>query len=191
MKNIKKMLCAAAIIAAFGMNAFAQQDNPTDDIKARAEVRVLINVTGAQDLEFQNVQVGEAKTVNTRDEVTAGTSSGDEKSGRFDITKGASTDVKVEFTTLPPSLAGPGEATLPINFDGEAFGRLSLTNDPEATGGIDFNPISAINTPNTGSTENFFGATAFSVFLGGTVTPEAEQVVGTYDADVTLTVSYN
>ncbi len=189
MKNIKKMLCAAAIIAAFGMNAFAQQDNPTDDIKARAEVRVLINVTGAQDLEFQNVQVGEAKTVNTRDEVTAGTSSGDEKSGRFDITKGASTDVKVEFTTLPPSLAGPGEATLPINFDGEAFGRLNLT--PILTGGIDFNPTSAINTPNDGGTVDFFNATAFSVFLGGTVTPEAEQVVGTYDADVTLTVSYN
>ena len=189
MKNIKNMLCAAAIIAAFGMNAFAQQDNPTDDIKARAEVRVLINVTGAQDLEFQNVQVGEAKTVNTRDEVTAGTSSGDEKSGRFDITKGASTDVKVEFTTLPPSLAGPGEATLPINFDGEAFGRLNLT--PILTGGIDFNPTSAINTPNDGGTVDFFNATAFSVFLGGTVTPEAEQVVGTYDADVTLTVSYN
>lgn len=184
-----KMLFAAMIIAACGMNAYAQNDDPSDDIKARAEVRVLISVSGEQDLEFQNVQVGEIKTVNTRDAVTAGTTSGNEKSGRFDITKGADTDVKVEFTTLPPSLAGPGEASLPISFDNESFGRLSLT--PILTGGFEFNPTSSINTSNDGGTSVFFNAISFSVFLGGTVTPGAEQAIGTYEEDVILTISYN
>lgn len=188
MKNITKIIFAAMIIAAFAMNAFAQNP-PSDEIKARAEVRVLINVTGAQDLEFRNVQVGEVKTVNTRDEVTAGNSSGNEKSGRFDITKAASTDVKVEFTALPPNLIGPDSATLPISFNDAEFGRLSLTVDSE--GGVTFNPTSAINTPNSGGTGVFFAATAFSVYLGGTVTTDPSQAVGTYEEDVTLTVSYN
>ena len=188
MKNIKNMLCAAAIIAAFGMNAHGQ-DNPSDHIKARAEVRAVLTVKGEQDMEFRSVMVNHPKTLNTRDEVTTGTSSGNEKSGRFDITKGADTDVQVEFTDLPLALVGPGSATLPISFDGGAFGRLSLTQI--LTGGIEFNPGSAIATPNSGETAAFFLASGFSVYLGGTVTPGAEQAIGTYEADVTLTVSYN
>lgn len=188
MKSYIKFLCAATIIAAFGMNAFAT--NPSGEIKAKAEVRTLIEVSGEVDLDFMNVQVGEVKTVNARDAVTVGTSSGDETSGRFEITKAGSTDVRVEFTTLPETLARVGGGgTLPISFNNDEFGRLSL--DVSTEGGVTFNPTSPIDTANNGSTQPFFNATTFSVYLGGTVTPGAEQPIGSYADDVILTVSYN
>ncbi len=181
-----KILFAALIIAAFGMNALAQD---TDDIKAKAIVAAEISVTEEVDLDFRNVVQNVVKTVDTRNAVTAGTATGDETSGQFHVEKGAYTDVNVEFTTLPATLAGPGEATLPISFDNAVFGRLSLTVSND--GGVEFNPTSDIDTDNDGTTAPFFDTASFRVYLGGSVTPAETQAPGDYEADVTLTVSYN
>jgi hypothetical protein len=100
------------------------------------------------------------------------------RSGQFRITAPVNTKVKVRLT-LPSQLAGPGGAQLPINFS---------SNDAIAVGGWsgatpdNFNPKATKNL-------QFTGGTIYNVFIGGTVSPAANQSQGSYAATITLTVT--
>jgi len=81
--------------------------------------------------------------------------------------------------TLPGQLAGPSGAQLPINFS---------SNDAIAIGGW---PGSTPDVFNPKATRNlqFTGGTIYNVFVGGTVSPAANQLPGSYAATITLTLT--
>ena len=128
-----------------------------------------ITVTPIRDLGFGSVIVGIPTTVGP---------SHPTRSGQFRITAPVNTKVQVRYT-LPSQLAGPAGDQLPIDFS---------SNDAVAVGGWSgatpdvFNPKSTRNL-------QFTGGTLYNVFIGGTVTPAANQRPGNYAATITLTVT--
>jgi len=155
------MLTAAALLTAGTVSA------QTASITAKANVFTPLVILGAQDLDFQNVFPGAAKTVGP-----AAASA-----GRFDITGQPSAPITLTFA-LPTSLNN-GAATLPI---GSWTGCRNSTNT--ATGCTTL-------TPSATATNATFGAAGtMFVFVGGTVTPGASQTAGVYTGSVQLTVAY-
>jgi hypothetical protein len=128
-----------------------------------------VTVTPIRDLAFGSVIVGIPSTVGP---------SHPTRSGQFRITAPVNTKVQVRFT-LPNQLAGPAGAQLPINFS---------SNDAMAVGGwagatpVIFNPKATRNL-------QFTGGTIYNLFIGGTVSPAANQRQGNYAATITLTVT--
>jgi hypothetical protein len=157
---------SAALVALMGLAASAGQAQSAN-INVTANVLQAMTVTGARPLDFGNVFPGVARSVG----VAAGTS------GRFDLTGQSSANVNVSFT-LPTNLTSGGN-NLPIN---AWTGYLNTTN--ATTGGAAF-------TPSVSATPTAFGATGnLFVFIGGTVTPAANQAAGNYTGTVTLTAAY-
>lgn len=136
-------------------------------ITAKANVFTPLVVTGAQDLDFQNVFPGAAKSVGIADA----------SAGRFDITGQANAPVTLTFS-LPANLTS-GTSTLPI---GSWTGCRNATNS--ATGCTTLTPSS------TATNASFGAAGTMFVFVGGTVTPSASQTAGVYTGSVQLTVAY-
>lgn len=156
----------SAFVAAFLSLASVAQAQSAN-INATATVFQAMTVTGARDLDFGNVFPGVAKAVG----VAAATS------GRFDLTGQASANVDLTFT-LPTDLAS-GANLLPI---GSWTGCTNGTNT--TTGCASFTPS---GTPTASS---FSGAGALFVWVGGTVTPAANQPAGSYTGTVTMTAAY-
>lgn len=153
----------AAILSLSAAGASAQSAN----INATATVFQALTVTGARDLDFGNVFPGVAKSIVVSDAT----------SGRFDLTGQASANVNVSFT-LPTNLTS-GANNLPI---GTWTGCTNATNT--TAGCTSFTP-SASATPTALS-----GAGALFVWVGGTVSPAANQAAGAYTGTVTLTAAY-
>ena len=159
------LLLAAAASLLFLPMAVHGQANAS--IEARAQVLTPLTVTPYQDLDFQNVIPGLSKTVLP----------GDVTGGRFDLTGSGSLEVQLDFGTLPTSLASGGD-NLPISFGASAAGYSTsltpgiMTFDPAVT--MDANLESG----------------AMSVWIGGTVSPAANQPAGLYTGNIMLTVSY-
>ncbi len=174
-----KILFAAVIIAGFATSAMAQQSD-NDNVAANAEVLAPIEVTGAENLEFEIVSPGIPKTVNLDGTAEGGTITENEQAARFDITAGNSANVTLSFTSIPGTLAN-GEESLPISYIA-AWGTAS---DYAET----FEPVNVTENQPTEATTSESGE--IYVFLGGTVTPDAAQAQGNYTADITLTVTYN
>jgi hypothetical protein len=128
-----------------------------------------VAVTPIRDLAFGAVIVGIPSTVGP---------SHPTRSGQFRITAPVNSKVQVRLT-LPGQLAGPAGAQLPINFS---------SNDGLAVGGW---PGSTPDNFNPKATKNlqFTGGTIYNVFIGGTVSPAANQPQGNYSATITLTVT--
>lgn len=128
-----------------------------------------ITVSPIRDLAFGPVIVGVPSTVGP---------SHPTRSGQFRITAPVNSKVQVRLT-LPSQLAGPAGAQLPISFG---------SNDAIAVGGW---PGSTPDTWNPKSTRNlqFTGGTIYNVFIGGTVSPAANQRTGNYAATITITVT--
>jgi hypothetical protein len=166
MRTISKVvlgLAAAALLVTVNANAQSQ----TGSVTASAVVQQPINVTGAVNLAFGNVFPGVSKTIT----VAAATA------GRFDVTGQASTPVLISFV-LPANLTS-GANNLPI---GTWTGHHNTVNAP--AGGTNFTPSAAT----TNST--FSGTGTLFVFVGATVTPATNQVAGTYNGTVQMTVTY-
>lgn len=156
----------SAFVAAFLSLASVAQAQSAN-INATATVFQAMTVTGARDLAFGNVFPGVAKAVG----VAAATS------GRFDLTGQASANVDLTFT-LPANLTS-GANNLPI---GTWTGCTNGTNT--TTGCTAFTPsASATSTA-------FSGAGALFVWVGGTVSPAANQAAGSYTGTVTMTAAY-
>ena len=138
-------------------------------LAAATSASAQISVSPIRDLAFGSVIVGVPSTVAP---------SHPTRSGQFRITAPVGTKVQVRLT-LPGQLAGPSGAQLPINFS---------SNDAMALGGW---PGSTPDVFNPKATRNlqFTGGTIYNVFIGGTVSPAANQGTGNYAATITLTVT--
>jgi hypothetical protein len=130
-----------------------------------------VTVTPIRDLAFGAVIVGVPSTVAPNHPT---------RSGQFQITAPAGTRVQVRLT-LPNQLNGPAGAQLPINFSnndamyvGTAPGSVPTTFNPKATRNLQF-----VGTP------------GYNVFVGGTVSPAANQRQGNYANTITITVNIN
>ena len=127
-------------------------------------------VQGVRDLDFGPVIRGIASSVPPSDPI---------RSGQFYFrTPAIGTNIRIQFT-LPTQLNGPSGATLPISFGTtDAIAKGTATSSVAAT----FNP----NTPVTFQMVTRRDA---NVWLGGRVTPAANQTVGSYTNTVIITVT--
>ena len=133
----------------------------------RATVLQAIALSPIQDLTFGNVFPGVSKTIPSQ--------SGN--GGRFQATGQPNANISLTLT-LPANLVS-GANLLPV---GSWTGRHNTTLTGAGSAPT-FTPSAGVNTT--------FSATGFRyVFLGGTVTPAANQAAGFYSAVATLTVAY-
>jgi len=130
-----------------------------------------VSVLGIRNLAFGPVIVGIPSSVAPSDPL---------RSGQFRITAPAGSRVRLDFD-IPTQLVGPGTARLPIKFAktdgmvvGNAPGSVPVALDPNLKANLKYDMGSS---------------TAANIFLGGTVTPAANQAPGGYVATITLTVT--
>jgi hypothetical protein len=130
-----------------------------------------ISVLGIRDLAFGPVITGIPSSVAPTEPL---------RSGQYRITAPAGARVRLDFT-LPKQLVGPGNARLPI-----AFGKTDALAVGNAPGSV---PVGLDPNPKANLKYDMGSSTAVNIFLGGTVTPAANQAPGGYVAAVTLTVT--
>ena len=128
-----------------------------------------VSVSPIRDLAFGPVIVGVPSAVGP---------SHPTRSGQFRITAPIGSRVQVRLT-LPGELAGPAGAQLPINF---------ASNDAIAIGGWSGSTPDVFNPQATRNLQ-FTGGTSYNLFVGGTVSPAANQRQGNYAATITLTIT--
>lgn len=187
-KSTIQILVALTIVLGFAFNSFAQQ-SANDNILGKADVVAAVTVDGAQDLQFGNVTPGNTKTISTTGSVAAGTAGGTtETQGKYNITKGANSQVTLAFT-LPTNLTDGGSNNLAINFNDYNSTKCGLITGSGSD--VPFTPATGITTANAGATAWVFGESAFTVNLGGTVVPTVGQAAGAYTGTITLTATYN
>jgi len=134
-----------------------------------ATVLTPLTVNGVRDLDFQNVFPGVAKAVARTDAT----------SGKWTIAGEAGAEVTLDFT-LPANLANGGN-NLSISFSSADAGRNVVDNSAGATG---FDPVvqeTATLEPATGE---------LYVWLGGQVSPAANQPAGVYTGAIIVDVNY-
>ena len=144
-------------------SATAQGANTT----VMANVLQGIVVTPTQSLDFGNVFPGVNKTI-------AAAAGGSQ--GSFQVTGQANQNITLTFT-LPANLVS-GVNLLPV---GSWTGWHNI--NPFSGPGVNFDPSSGQNTQLSALGQRF-------VYLGGTVSPAANQPAGFYSAVATLTVAY-
>ena len=127
-----------------------------------------INVQARRDLDFGTVIPGVPTTVSRLDPTA----------GQFIVRGRRGAEVLLELT-LPIALAGATGA-VPLSF-GLADGGHGPLADLAASQPFDPRVPIAVVLPSNGT---------YYVWLGGTVQPLAQQVPGTYSAQVVLTASY-
>jgi hypothetical protein len=134
-----------------------------------ASARAQVTVLGDRDLRFGAVTQGVPKYVPPSDPIN---------SGEFEFTATLGSQAQVKFT-LPSQLNGPAGATIPI-----VFGSNDAIEQGTGPGNVPstFNPKGAnvIKMTNT---------TRMLIFLGGTISPAANQRTGNYSAPVVMTVT--
>lgn len=197
MKTTVKIMAAVAVMMGFAFNAMGQ--NATDNATATANVVSTISVTKAQDLNFGQVSVGVDKSVDIDGTATSTgtvTSSAGVTVGRFKVYAEAGSNVGLQFTTLPTTLAGPSAATMSIKYvedhAGVAKNFAGYGTAENAGGATRFDPNSATTVGSgTFPTNSLDSKNGIYVFLGGTVEPQGTQTPGSYTANITLTATYN
>ena len=157
----------SAVLAALLSLAASAAQAQSANITATATVYQAMTVTGARTLDFGAVFPGVNKTIG----VAAATS------GQFSMTGQNSANVNVSFT-LPANLTS-GANNLPI---GTWTGCHNTSNS--TTGCTAFTPSAAATA------SAFSGTGSLWVWVGGTVSPAANQASGTYNGTVTMTAAY-
>lgn len=177
---------AAIIMFAFSIGAMAQSTDNAN-ILGKAEVLQGINVTGITALDFGRVSPGLAKTINLVNVATGGqVGEGIQTTGVFTVSASAGTNVQIKFTTLPSNLVNTASDNLPIGAYTAGYG----TAIPFA--GTTFTPATGIQVESGNFPTNVIGTeNAIYVYIGGTVTPDANQAIGDYSSNITLTATYN
>jgi hypothetical protein len=100
------------------------------------------------------------------------------KSGEFEFITAIGNTVRVQFT-LPTRLNGPAGARMPISFG--ATDAIATGTAPSSVP-VTFDPRSAQNF-------RIVSSNRILVFIGGTVSPAANQRTGTYSGTIRLTVT--
>jgi hypothetical protein len=86
--------------------------------------------------------------------------------------------IRLQFT-LPTRLNGPGAARLNISFN--STDGIALGQGPTS--------VPVVFNPNNAQTYNIVSSNRIWVFLGGRVTPAANQATGNYTNTVSLTIT--
>jgi hypothetical protein len=168
--SVKGALVGAVLLAGAMSTAQAQATPATASIPAQAIVQTALTAATVRGLDFGSTFGGIARTILPTD-VT---------SGEVTLTGGANAEVAVTFTSLPATLTGPG-TPIPLT-----YGANAGAYNPAGTraGATSFDP-------SIGSTTRLDNVTGLlSVYLGGTVTPPANQAAGTYTGTVDLSAAY-
>jgi hypothetical protein len=138
-------------------------------LAAAPPVAAQITVSGIRNLAFGPVIKGVATHVLPTDPV---------KSGELRFVTAIGNTIRLQFT-LPTQLNGPAGAKLPISFgttDGIAVGTAA-------------NSVPATFNPKAAQTYNIVTSSTINVYIGGTVSPAANQALGAYTNTITLTVT--
>jgi hypothetical protein len=159
--KVSTAVVAACVMAA--TNASAQSAN----INVTAQVFQAITVSGTQPLDFGSVFPGVNKSI----------APSAASSGRFSATGESGANVNMSFT-LPANLVS-GANNLPV---GSWTGCRDGDSDP--TGCVAFVPSAAATAAAFSATGTLF------IFIGGQVSPAANQASGAYTAVATLTLAY-
>lgn len=161
---------AALMVAGVVGTAQAQATPATASINATADVQSVLTASAVQDLDFGATFGGIAKTVLPND-VT---------SGEVGLSGSPNAEVTVSFTTLPAILTGPG-TDIPLTYGANA---AAFSAAGTRAGSTPFDP-------STGTTTRLDATNGvLSVYLGGTVSPAANQTAGTYTNSITLSAAY-
>ena len=131
--------------------------------------RAQLLATGIRNLAFGAVIPGVTSTVAPSDPV---------RSGQYEIQAPLGTRLRLDFT-LPTQLTGPSGATMPINFQNND--ALLIETGPGA--------VSQNQNPKSMKPYTMTYGNRLLLFLGGAVTPAANQATGSYANTVSLTVT--
>lgn len=174
-KYFKALLTLVAVL--FAQTSYAQ-DVATG--QATANVAASLAVTSAQDLQFDAIFQGVAKSV--RNNVDA-------KSGIFNVVGAASAGISMTFV-LPDYIAlSDGSDRMTISFSPtDAVVDTNNTTPATVVGGDGWINVNPNNLP----TATVIGSGGQSnVYIGGRVTPTIDQKAGAYAGAITLSVAYN
>jgi hypothetical protein len=180
MKNPIKFFIAVTFLVSTAWSAIAQNIG-NDKIVGKAEVIQTIIVAKQVDLNFGFVAQGSNKTIGLTNNVSGIPNHGTQTTGRFLVSAAAATNVDLTFTT--PSNLTSGSNNLPI--EDYTYGWHTANT---FAGGTTFTGGTTDITVPTNFVES---ANSFYVFIGATVKPQVSQTIGTYEADITLTATYN
>ena len=174
--KIFKLFFAATIIAGFSTVLNAQE--ASDEITASATIMQFVSIDDTEDLVFGNVIISDASTHQVNND--------EDGAGRFDIN--TNTELVLNFN-LPENLAGTTglagqtNANLPISFSATDARLHNGTEDD-----VNVDPNSAISVTNGSNGEFIPGQ--FSVFIGGSLSPDDNQESGDYEGTITLSIDY-
>jgi hypothetical protein len=169
------MLTGTILILSYGSGL--AQDAATGT--ATATVQTIITVTATQSLIFGNVFQGVAKTV---------ASNVDAESGIFTITGQAGAGANLQMT-LPEYMAlADGSDRMPLSF--------STTDANVDTSGATPSTFVGANgwinqDPRVLPAGAVIGTAGTQIYLGGRVTPTADQTAGAYTGEIVLMVAYD
>ncbi|MFD2532936.1 hypothetical protein [Gracilimonas halophila] len=214
MKKLKTLLFASSLLVGFSSVSMAQStDNATINANANV-VQAMVVGDLNQDLDFGNILQNSAKIIlpaNQQVDATASGTSGSEDGITDGETRGFVSIDMVSGTNItlsvqvPEDLSDGSSNTLPISFDANGIDGESTTGGLNGlvtaelpTGSGLVNAYESMSTTafskssNTWSTISSFpmpaGDRVFLV-LGGEVSAGANQVLGTYSGDITITAT--
>ena len=167
------MLMSLFIIPA---DMLAQTAVSHSDASARAVVLWSVDVTGIQNLQFDEIVMGEQKEIDLDGTVRGLNSSGREQAGKFRITTPQS--FSIQFKDLPSAMEGPGGISMPIEF-------FAAWSDEQFPGNQQLNIFDINDTlviPSEGYMREIY------LFLGARVSPAQSQLLGDYNVQVTLSI---
>lgn len=189
---MKKIYFAALVLMTGFISTVVAEDTDNDVITGSATVMQAITVTPDQNLNLGMISPNVAKTIDLTGKTTGGqASNGTELAGRFIVSAGIGTDVNVQFTTLPSNLVYNTSNNLGITYT--AGYHIAIPTIGVAFPGTPFTTAATLTNIDAGifPTNTIGSANAIYVFLGATVSPTLTQVAGLYEANITLTATYN
>lgn len=143
---------------------------------ARATVLWSVDVKGIQNLRFDEIVMGEEKVIDLDGTVRGMNLSGREQAGKFSITTPQSLNIR--FKDLPSAMEGSEGVSMPIEF----FAAWSEEQFPDTQQLNIFDISSTLLIRSAGSVREIY------LFLGARVTPAQSQLLGDYNARVTLSI---
>lgn len=198
MPVLRKCVQLAGIALALAAPAAADAQQRQSTILSLAIVEEALSGSAVRDLEFGTVSPGVPRTVAAQDaQGCAGCASGLwAMTGLSPANAAQRRFVRVTWVGLPAALAGPGGATLPLNWTNAA--RTCVMR-----GGTQLHCVTT--TPSMGASHsvqiNGPGAPAAAqpgtngrdlhLYLGGTATPAAGQPAGIYTGSITVRMEYS
>jgi len=159
---------AVAAAAALSVTTARAQTSASSNVTATATVAGALTAATVQGLGFGTVIPNFNRTVLPTDPTA----------GIVEFSGALGSEVNVSFTSLPANLSDGASHTLPI---GSYSAGFAATQAGSQTG---FTPASGATTRLDAGSGNLY------VFVGGTVSPAAAQVAGTYTGTITIQAAY-